>query len=130
MGLIRGLGSGPAQARLLELRPGLPPAPPLRTGGQCGPVGTNTALGADWSCLCPRCGSSVKLLASLDPRFFIHKVALITSSSHVTARWQGTSLPSQGYPGAAPAGGHVRDWPQAGLTAEKRQTPHWDHTVP
>ena len=81
-------------------------------------------------CLCPRCGSSVKLLASLDPRFFIHKVAIITSSSHVTARWQGTSLPSQGYPGAAPAGGHVRDWPQAGLTAEKRQTPHWDHTVP
>lgn len=26
--------------------------PPLRTGGQCGPVGTNTALEADWSCVC------------------------------------------------------------------------------
>lgn len=96
---------------------------PLRTGEQCGPVGISAAFGADWSCLCLCSVSSVKLLGLSGPQVlhsqsgnddveFTHRCALA-----------GTSLPSQVYPGAAPAGGHVWAWPQAGLTAEKRADP-------
>ena len=78
---------GPAQARLSELQPGLPSPPATRTGGQCGPVGTSTAFGADWNCVCVQAVCPQwSYLASLDPRLSIHKTAIITSNPYAPAR--------------------------------------------